>query len=226
MNKSKLKSVEGLSDFLQSDFAWRRKEINEIRKLLQQNSKTPTLRDSLIRAGITILYAHWEGFVKNAATAYICFVAMQRLRNKDLSANFLAIGLASRFSLTEDLDLDVEHRKIVNFFLEEMEKRSRINWENAITTKSNLTSKTFRHIVEMLDLPYLPAYETKQQIIDRQLLKNRHEAAHGIDFLAIDEDQLIDLFQIFLGAGKDTGLLEVFSNQIVTAAMTKQYLKT
>ena len=226
MNAKKLRTVEQLSDFLQNELSWRRNEITVISKLLRTQSKTPIYHDSLVRAGVTILYAHWEGYIKIAATAYVCFVAMQRLKYNELSPNFLALYLKAKITQAKSSgDYNVD-REIVDFFLSEMNSRSKLSWDTAIDTEANLSSKVFVKILRLLELDYLPEYRTKQNIIDAQLLKNRHDAAHGNRNLEMNDEQLLELFTIFVGDRENRGLLEMFSDQIVNAALLGKYTKT
>ena len=53
-----------LVDNLDNDLAWRIKELSIIKNKIPQSKNNE--QEALIRAGVTILYAHWEGFVKNA----------------------------------------------------------------------------------------------------------------------------------------------------------------
>jgi len=57
-----------------------------------------------------------------------------------------------------------------------MESRSNIPYKNVMTTKSNLSSKVFRDIVDKLGLDYAP-YETKEKILDESLLETRNTVA-------------------------------------------------
>ncbi len=68
------------------------KELIDI-KLLIHSTKNPTL----CRAGIALLSAHFEGFIKQAANYYIIYVASQNLRLSDVQTNFVAIYAAKMF---------------------------------------------------------------------------------------------------------------------------------
>ncbi|MBD2666493.1 MAE_28990/MAE_18760 family HEPN-like nuclease [Richelia sinica] len=63
----KIRTVEQLSDILARELAWRKVELSALKSLIDSKSFASGKRKALLRSGITILYAHWEGFVKVAA---------------------------------------------------------------------------------------------------------------------------------------------------------------
>ena len=69
----KIRNADHLYDKLDQDFAWRRKELTFLNKNIK-NAKAHNLQTNL-RCGVVLLYAHWEGFIKNAAENYLKFVA-------------------------------------------------------------------------------------------------------------------------------------------------------
>ena len=61
----KLRSADQLLTLLDNEMAWRLKEMHELRSAVKAAKGTNI--DTHIRAGVAMLYAHWEGFVKAAA---------------------------------------------------------------------------------------------------------------------------------------------------------------
>ena len=82
-------TVNILQDNLDGDLVWRTKELSIFRKTIptQEGAKQTVL----IRAGIPLLYAHWEGFIKYAAECYLQFVALQKLKHNELDYCFIAL---------------------------------------------------------------------------------------------------------------------------------------
>ena len=67
------KSKESLIDYFAQTSQWRRRELISIKQSIQDSrSHEETL---LCRVAVVFSYAHWEGFVKDAATAYVSYVA-------------------------------------------------------------------------------------------------------------------------------------------------------
>jgi MAE_28990/MAE_18760-like HEPN len=57
---------------------------------------------SLIRAGVALLYAHWEGFVKKVADLYYEFVGYQRCTLAELNDCFVSIALKQEMELLQN----------------------------------------------------------------------------------------------------------------------------
>ncbi len=66
------RTIEILQKNLDEDMAWRIKELSILKNKIPPQKGTE--QDVLIRAGITTLYAHWEGFIK-----YAHFICLFRL---------------------------------------------------------------------------------------------------------------------------------------------------
>jgi hypothetical protein len=89
----KIRTLEQLSDCIANDLAWRKKELSALKGLIQSSSTSSASKQRvLLRSGSTILYAHWEGFIKFAASKYLEYIAMQKLRYEELSSNFVALS--------------------------------------------------------------------------------------------------------------------------------------
>lgn len=216
----KIFTPEALDDFLDDSFAWRRQELILIKSLVEKNRNTPRKLKCYLRSGVTILYAHWEGFIKEASLAYLNFVSMQRLRYDELATNFVAFALKSKLDEASRTNKAIIHTKVVKFFLFELSQRSYIpRSSDAIDTESNLKSEVFKNIVHSLGLEYLPKYELQEKFIDLRLLKTRNEVAHG-EFSNVKFDEFIELFDRIID------LIETFRNQISNAAAMKSYKRT
>lgn len=64
-----LRTLDGFEAHLTEDLKWREAELDTwfrfVRKARQHE------RSGLLRGGVTLLYAHWEGYIKEAARAYL-----------------------------------------------------------------------------------------------------------------------------------------------------------
>lgn len=65
------RSLEELSDALSADRAWRLKEISSVLKLAQDPKLGVVEGEFYCRGGAALFYAHWEGFIKRAATTFL-----------------------------------------------------------------------------------------------------------------------------------------------------------
>lgn len=216
----KIRTLQELDIFLDDSIAWRQRELILIKSLVENNQNAPSKLNCYLRSGVTMLYAHWEGFVKEASVAYLNFVSMQRLRYDELAPNFVAFALKSKLDETSRTNRAIIHNEVVKFFFFELSQRSNIpRSSDAIDTESNLKSEVFKNIVHSLGLNYLPQYQTRETLIDRVLLKTRNEVAHG-EFINIKYRDFIELFD------KVTELIRIFRNEISNAAAMGTYKRT
>ena len=85
-----LRTIEQLSDHISNDLAWRKKELSEIKALIETRRFSSQRHRALVRSGILILYAHWEGFIKSASRYYLEYVSLlvQRSRKRTAMREF------------------------------------------------------------------------------------------------------------------------------------------
>lgn len=93
-----------------------------------------------------MLYAHWEGFIKNAAEYYLIHVASKRLTLKQLSHSMIAVSLKAKLKEFEETNKNTIHTQLVGFLLGNLDIRAQIPTENIIKTQSNLNSSILREI--------------------------------------------------------------------------------
>jgi hypothetical protein len=211
-----IQTLEQLSDCLDSQIAWRKKELVQVKNLIEQKGIGASKNAALVRCGVAILYAHWEGFIKESSASYLEFVSRKRLRYCELSSNFVALAMKAKLNEANSTNRATLYIKVANFFLTELEERSQVPYENVVKT-SNLSSKILKDIVCTLGLDY-KHFETKEKLIDEQLLKSRNTIAHG-SYLSIDADIYTQLHSEMMS------LMEIFKTELENAACQKRYLK-
>jgi hypothetical protein len=210
----KVRTLDNLQEVLDSEYAWRRKELSEI------NGSIRTAKDRqkilFLRAGVALLYAHWEGFIKSSAEAYLSYVAFRRLRYDQLSPSLLALCLRSKLRDFADSEKASHHAKFMDFLLKGMASNAVVPRANVIRTRANLSADVFKEIVILLGLNYTP-YELKENLIDRQLLRWRNCIAHGQSLCPREEE-----FGVLL---KDVAnLIATFKDQVYNAAAMSAFL--
>ncbi len=212
---SKIRTPDQLNEMLHDAITWRKAELRDIKSLIQTSTFSSSKLNCLLRSGVALLYAHWEGFVKESGTAYLEFVSMQGLKYDELAPNFIALAMKARLNEAGQTNKAIIHNEIVKFFLLELSTKSHISYDNAISTESNLSSKVLENIIYILGLDY-SHYRTKAELIDEKLLKNRNHIAHG-KHLIIDKSEFMEIFEEIVK------LMELFYNQISNAAITEAY---
>jgi len=214
---NKIRTREQLYDQISAQLAWRKKELANLSFLLQKHSLSASKKRVLIRCMITLLYAHWEGFIKNSSSAYVSYVSNKNLLNMELSENFLALSMSNLLMQAFQSKKVQDHIKVINFFQSEMETKSHIIYKNIISSDSNLSSKVLKEIVDRLGFDY-SEYSTKEKLIDEKLLKFRNSVAHGEQI-----DYQITVDEVMALRKKIIDLMEFFTKQIDGAVTTKAY---
>lgn len=207
-----IRRTEDLIDRLNEEFSWRRKEIIAIRSRGIDDSVGLLDKAILRRAGVMVFYAHWEGFVKRAATAYFEFISYQRVPVNEYT-DFLILHLV-RSRLSENAS-DREIVEIVKSIATKPDYNPRLPYKKAIDTESNLSSKCLRKICEQIGIdPH--NFATRDKFIDSVILKTRNEVAHGARY-HIDEsefsdigDAIIEMSQTFKNLLENCAVLETY----------------
>ncbi len=214
----KIRTINHLSDLLSAQLAWRKKELSDIKYLIETSGISETRKNVLLRSAITIIYAHWEGFIKAAGRYYLEYLASQReIKNSELKSNFLTISMISSCEIQSNSKKYSSFHGITDFFENKIDSRAKIPYKEIVDTESNLSSNVLREIVWCLGLDYSP-YESKEKLINSKMLDKRNHIAHG-EFLDIDKDDVFELRDTVLS------LLDTFKNQIENSVIQKAYLK-
>lgn len=212
----KIRSLEKLQNLLDSDLAWRKKELIDL-KLLIHTGDNPTFR----RAGFALLSAHFEGFIKFAANMYVVYVSSQKLPLSELTNNFLPFYFSGDFkSLLSTNKVSVQTRFINKLMLGYSNEKFNIPYtvdNPTIKTEGNPTSLVLKEILLSVGLDY-SAYETKNNYIDSDLLSNRHSIVHGEKAHISIEEWDTTLQNILI-------IINMINDQIMDAAISKKYLK-
>ena len=213
----KIRTVEELVNKLNFELAWRKKELSDLKFFIERESGNYLRKQVLARCGIALLYAHWEGFIKKCSDYFLEYIAMQRLTNQELASNLLTLSFKNSVNVPIDSKKYSAFGVITSFFLNDLNKRSKIPYKSGIDTTSNLSSKIFRDIAWCIGVDY-SLFEAKEKLIDKKLLGRRNHIAHG-EYLEIDIHEFNELRQEVLN------LMILFKNQIENIIVRRLYLK-
>jgi hypothetical protein len=222
-------SLERLQDRLDKELSWRKKELTFIKGNI--DPAEGEILNTLIRAGIAMLYAHWEGFIKISAREYLAYLNNQNHKLSDLRENFLVVHLTKAI-------IDVKQSNKKTKFATLLDKIFNYEQENfnvqymdpsIITTESNLNYETLYEILFSVGLD-TEMYELKRTFIDRKLLENRNKIAHGeyTNFVRkqgevyLNEDAKEEFRSIYHSILE---LMDEFKEQIISAGLEHSYLR-
>ena len=206
------RTPQELTDSLDRELSWRKRELSTI--LLQLEKSDLKVQVVMIRSGVCLLYAHWEGFVKAAAQRYLEYVANLRLRYRELQRNFLVVDLRRqirRFANQRNTD---QAKELVDKVLDG-ERRFSTNDIEPIDTRSNLNSKVLMDILNQVGIN-VSEYRSKDKLLDIRLVKNRNNVAHGKRF-EMESDEYTELHTVIVG------LMDRFRDDLENAVEKESY---
>jgi len=194
----KIRTLTKFQEVLDNEMGWRIKEISTFKLATKADQLD---RNVFLRAGVTVVYAHWEGFIKAASEAYLNFVNNQNHAYRDLKSCFAVFGLKGKLAMLTESKQAKPNIEAFDFVLSELDKPTRMSMSSAIDTESNLTSRVFANIAASLDIATAP-YETKFNLIDESLVRRRNKVAHG-EYLGLNADDFRTLADEVLQVMRD-----------------------
>lgn len=215
-----LSSIEKLNDAIDKELSWRKQELALIRSQMYMQPNDGSVAFFFkMRSSVALLYAHWEGGIKNIAQLYLNHVFAQDKLYKELRLNFIAVaikGSALRWMQSEKVSL---HTQYLTHFSDILDKPIHKLPQNIIKTESNLTSSVLAEILKTIGID-TTEFEVDYKLIDSSLVKNRNEVAHGemLKEQGFDKKRYIELHDTVIK------LIETFSKLVKDAAMEESYL--
>lgn len=213
----KIRSLGELEDALDLDLAWRKHEISMING--EVSSAKKKLRITLIRAAITLMYAHWEGHIKKSAEIYLTYLNYKAPKYSMMKDNFCHISLYEKFEEGFSIKKYQSQKKIFEYISSGLTDNFKVDCEKVIDVDSNLKSHVFFNLVYQLGIDS-KNFELKQNFIDKKLIKNRNAIAHGD---RISDAELEDSYQEIKNELLD--MIQTFHNMVKNAASNNEYLK-
>ena len=211
----KIRTTESLYDYISADLGWRKKELSVFKGQVERAEFR--VRPALLRASIALLYAHWEGFVKNCTHAYLCYVASLKLTYLQLRPELAALAMRARLEEFETTNKAQIHTTLVRDIREDASSRARIPTNReAVRTFSNLNYDRLCDILCSVGCDF-SRYSTYEDLIDEQLLAARNRISHGEeDYIRLTdwEDVRVEIIN----------MMDDISNQILNSATQRSYL--
>ena len=165
-----------LSYRLDRELAWRKKELISIYldiPPIDDGSHTPKCRSALL-----MLYAHWEGFVKFAFTAYIEEAASCVSDPRDYSDSLLGLSVRSWVLKVSSRRDSTELGRVLRNAMDTAVPLPRFRTPKLIRTKSNVGPKVLHEILSTVGLDQRRFVDYESTVI-KPLVSSRNAIAHG-----------------------------------------------
>ena len=196
---AKIRTLDEFQNALDKEIAWRKKELSVFKTGAKTNGHQ---RKPFIRAGVALLYAHWEGFITSSSNHYLSFVEGQRCSYTELKSCFGVFGLKQKLNTLSESKNAAQNIDALDFIRDGMDETAKLRMSDVLRT-ANLKSEVFSDIARWLDID-ITSFETHFKLIDESLVKKRNEIAHGeyVDLSGEDFGVLIKEIQTIMDGYK------------------------
>ncbi|CAK8722505.1 MAG: hypothetical protein CDV28_13917 [Candidatus Electronema aureum] len=212
----KIRAAQELINFLSERKQNRKRELISLSQDLSPPKGHPTAHTC--KAAVVLAYAHWEGFVKEAAQAYVNLVAHKSKRLDALALSFQALVFRQELLAAQSATRRIQqHLSLTKRFTDDITSSCKIDHDRAIDTESNLNAEVFENICLSVGLDYQTYWAVHGHRMD-DLVANRCAIAHGE--MSTPEDKYAREAVNFV-----IKAIDQFSTDIENAATLEQYLR-
>lgn len=212
----KIRGPQELIDFLGKSKQARKRELVSLVHDLSPVRETPSPRTC--RVSVVLAYAHWEGFVKDAARAYVRLVSTKSRGLSALQPNFQALVCRQELLVAQSATRRLQpHILLTKRFTDDLAATCSIDADAAIDTESNLNAAVFENICLCVGLNYQKSWATYGPFMD-DLFRSRCEVAHG-ELATPDARYAAETVDFAISA------IDRFATDIENAALLRSYLR-
>lgn len=210
-----VRTPSDLIDYLANQKQIRKRELISLKGQLNtpKSHQTPTN----LRVSVVFAYAHWEGFVKDAAISYVTHAVFKSRPLRDFSNCFKAMACRGLLIAGAKATKRIRpHLDIVDRLTTGSGIAASVNPTAAIDTESNLNAEVFENVCVSIGLDFEKDWQTVAPFMN-DLLLQRCAIAHGelstppIEFVSEALDFVIKS-------------IDQFATQIENAAVTRAFL--
>jgi hypothetical protein len=211
-----LRTTVELTGAITSDLTWRIREISDVRTVVERSD--PSLRPAILRAGTTLIYAHWEGHVQVVARSYLDFLAARRLQFNELKRAFSLSRFYRQLWQGQFGSTYSDRLSFLNAVLDSGKDRFSQPHYDLVNSRSNLNFHVLKDICCALSIDG-DQFAEYGDFIDKILVHRRNGIAHG-EYVTIDLEGFIDM------SNKVIELMRRFNNLVDNDANLNAYLRT
>lgn len=205
----KVYSLADLQIIVETEMTWRIREISDYKIAFKGQSGAS--KRAQARAGIPLLYAHWEGYAKNCTTAYVQFVAAKRKKLEALGSGYWTSMMKPSIDQLAARPYDKKSQMaLVDVVRNAGERRFGGKTETIVDTRSNLSFSVLEEIGEIAAIN-IRILASEQSFIDKILLDRRNNIAHGQN-IQVEESDFVDV------ADRTISIMRAYGNCVIDAA--------
>lgn len=211
----KIRTAEELVDRIDADLVWRRAELAAFHGATA--NAAGAAQSALLRGSVALLYAHWEGFIKESVYFYLCYLATMKLTTQQLRPELAGLSMRSTVMLASESRNPVLHTNVVRLIREQAADRAKIpNDKDAVRTESNLSFRVLEAILGSIGLD-ASRYYGQRDLIDAELVAVRNRIVHG-------ENESIALSEWLELRDATLLIMRDVADQLQNAVVEKTYL--
>lgn len=166
-----------LQSFIESDKAWRKKEMTLLKSFVFSSSGMN--EHTHIRAGVALLYSHWEGHIKAASLHYIEYLNCLQLKLSQLSDNNVTSYIYDKLISLNGSKVISSYSGLSSAICNNLDNEIfNITALRVIKTESNLKMRRLEDILHVIGLDN-SVFMANKVHIDEVLLNYRNKISHG-----------------------------------------------
>lgn len=210
-----IKSETQFNTLIDETISERRRELRTTKAAVRAQGRAHELA-AACRGYFCLLYAHWEGFVKDSVRLYLDYVEYENPDRQKLATSIWALDARTRIKTAGSAKSIRSHHDLTRYFLDPTTERLS-NLSDATREMGNLDFETFSEILTILGIEP-DYYITKKPKIDESLVARRNRIAHG-ELEPVSPDEIEEIADFV------DDLLVAFKADIQNAVVLRKYLR-
>lgn len=182
-------NCEKLQEKLDRSASYRKKEISNL--TLQIQTVEGDVKKTMLRAAVLMLYAHFEGFSKEAVKLFIKHLNSQNIPVNNMQHHLQTLFYTKKILLIKNSTRKQTYNELIEDVLLRNEDSFYVNHDakDIISTESNLKFEVLKDLLFIIGIQTEQfqlisdrennSIHTKREFIDREILGVRNSIAHG-----------------------------------------------